>query len=219
MNTPNFQFVGWTAIIGGVVGVVGFVSLVLLFVVGEPFGTLNDLLSIPTAFLLAPLVVALYRLNAAEHAALSTLAVVAGLAGFFAMAIGSGLLLLGRISFEQSLLSGMGGFGLIGLWLLINSATGLSSHTLPRGAAWIGLLLAVAPTLALMAVWRAGNVATALASLGGQSTGTAATSPLVYAFVILGAISYAGLPFWFILMGRLFASGKLGLAVGAVVVS
>ena len=47
MTTSNPQLVGWTALVGGVVGVVSFVSLMLLFVVGEPFGTLNDILSIP----------------------------------------------------------------------------------------------------------------------------------------------------------------------------
>jgi len=214
MTESNAQLAGWTALIGGIVGVIGFVSLVLLFVVGEPFGTLNDILSIPVALLLSPLVVALYRLNAAEHAPLSLLAMLLGLAGFFATAIGSGLLVIGRITFEQSLLPGIGGFGLIGLWLLINSALGLSAQTLPRGMAWMGLLLAVIPSLALVAVLRAGNVAAVLASLGGSAT-TVPASPLVYAFVILGAISYAGLPFWFMLIGRTILSGRLSLAVVA----
>ena len=217
MATSNPQFVGWTALIGGVIGVVSFVSLLLLFIVGEPFGTLNDILSIPIALLMTPLVVALYHLHAAEHAALSTVALLAGLAGFFVTAVGCGLLVLGRINFEQSLLPGIGGFGLIGVWLLINAALGLSAGTLPRGAAWSGLLLAIAPTLALVAVLRAGNVATVLTSLGGQSTGAVALSPLVYAFIVLGAVSYAGLPFWFILMGRVFLSGRWQVAAPALI--
>ena len=94
---------------------------------------------------------------------------------------------------------------------------GLSAGTLPRGAAWSGLLLAIAPTLALVAVLRAGNVATVLTSLGGQSTGAVALSPLVYAFIVLGAVSYAGLPFWFILMGRVFLSGRWPVAAPALI--
>jgi hypothetical protein len=218
MATSNPQFVGWTALAGGAVGVVSFISLLLLFVIGEPFGTLNDLLSIPIALLMTPLVVALYRLHAAEYGVLSLLAMAAGLGGFLATAVGCGLLVLGRISFEQSLLAGIGGFGLIGLWLLINAALGLAAHTLPRGVAWFGLLLAVTPTLALVAVLRAGNVATVLFSLSGQSTGATAVSPLVYAFVALGAISYAGLPLWFILMARLILSGRWSPAVAAAAV-
>ena len=73
MNTASSQFVGWTALIGGVVSVISFVALILLFVVGEPFGTLNDLLTIPTALLMAPLIVALYRINATDRPALSLL--------------------------------------------------------------------------------------------------------------------------------------------------
>ena len=132
MSIPNSHFVGWTAIIGGVVGVIGFVSLILLFVVGEPFGTLNDILSIPTAFLLLPLVVALYRLNAAEQSWLSLFALIAGLTGFISTAVGSVLLVSGRIDFDQSLIYGIGGFGLIGLWALLNSVMGLSEHALPQ---------------------------------------------------------------------------------------
>ncbi len=217
MATSNPQFVGWTALIGGVVGVVSFVALMLLFAIGEPFGTLNDILSIPIALLMTPLVVALYRLHAAENVVLSTVALLAGLAGFFATAVGCALLVLGRISFEQSLLPGIGGFGLIGVWLLINAALGLSAHTLPRGTAWIGLLLAIAPTLALVAVLRAGNVASVLTSLGGQSTGATAVSPVFYAFAILAAISYAGLPVWFILVGRIILLGRWSMAAASAV--
>lgn len=218
MNVSDSTFIGWTAIIGGVVGIISFVSLLLLFVVGEPFGTLNDILSIPIAFLLVPLVLALYRLNAAEQSALSTFALLSGLAGFFATAIGSGLLVLNRISFEQSLLPGIGGFGLIGVCLLFNSALGLSGRTFPRGVALMGLLIAITPTLALVAVLRANNVATVLMNLGGQSAGAASVSPLVYGFVILGMLSYAALPVWFILIGRTFLSGRIPLAVAAAAV-
>lgn len=218
MNLTNQNFVGWATMIGGVVGIIGFISLLLLFVVGEPFGTLNDFLSIPTAFLMMPLVMALYRLNAVEHGALSGIALLAGVAGFFATAIGSSLLILNRISFEQSLLPGIGGFGLIGVWVLIHSMIGITNHTLPRGAAWLGLLLAVPPTLALVAVLRSDNVAMVLASLGGQTTGMAPVSPIVYVFVILGFLSYAGLPFWFILIGRTFLSGRIPLATTTAVV-
>ena len=217
MATSNPQFVGWTALLGGVVGFVSFVALMLLFVVGEPFGTLNDILSIPIALLMTPLVVALHRLHAAEHAALSMVAMLAGLAGFFITAAGCALLVLGRISFEQSLLPGIGGFGLIGVWLLINAVLGLSAGTLPRGMAWAGLLLAITPTLALVAVLRAGNVAAALASFGGQSAGAVAVSPLAYVFVILGAISYAGLPFWFILIGRVILLGRWPMVAASAV--
>ena len=213
MSIPNSHFVGWTAIIGGVVGVIGFVSLILLFVVGEPFGTLNDILSIPTAFLLLPLVVALYRLNAAEQSWLSLFALIAGLTGFISTAVGSVLLVSGRIDFDQSLIYGIGGFGLIGLWALLNSVMGLSDHALPKALAWMGILLGVTPTLALLAVFRANSVANALNGMAGQTAAGGQTNPMVYVLFMLGFISYAGLPIWFILIGRLFLSDRAFISV------
>jgi hypothetical protein len=218
MIVTNQNWVGWTAIAGGIIGIIGFISLILLFVVGEPFGTINDILSIPTGILLLPLVFALYRLNATHHSIVSLIACIAGVVGFIATATGSILLVSGRISFEQSLLTGIGGFGLIGLWVLLNSVVGLRTNGLPDNLAWMGIWLGLTPTLALLAVFRASDVGVALANLGGQTSGMAPVSPLVYAFVIMGFISYAGLPFWFILMGRTFLSGRIPLAAATVAV-
>lgn len=219
MSSSNLQFAGWTAIIGGIVGVVGFISLVLLFVVGEPFGSLNDFLSIPTAFLMLPLVVALYRLHAPHYPVASLLALVVGVAGFLTTATGSTLLLLNRIDFQQSLLPGIGGFGLIGLWVLINSVLGLAGGTLPRGIAWAGLLLSLTPAVALVFMLRPESVASALSGMAGQATAGFQMNPFVAALFALGALSYAVMPIWFIMVGRLFALGKLGFVVGAVAAS
>ena len=215
MDGSNPELVGWTALIGGVIGVIGFISLALLFVAGEPFGTINDILSIPVAFLMLPLVVALYRLNATDHTILSLIALAAGVAGFFAVATGSALLVLNRISFEQSLLPGIGGFGLIGLWVLINCALALRGQTLPRGTALAGLLLAVTPSLILLATLRTSSVVAVLNSFAAPSSFTGQASPLFYAVVVLGMISYAGLPFWFIQMGRLFLLSRVATAATA----
>ena len=54
MAPSNPSFVGWTAILGGVVGLVSFVCLMLFFVVGNPFGTVNDILATPAALLALP---------------------------------------------------------------------------------------------------------------------------------------------------------------------
>lgn len=212
MNPSNPNFVGWTAIIGGVVGIISFISLLLLFVVGEPFGTLNDILSIPIAFLLVPFIFALYRLNAPNHSSLSLLALLVGIAGFFITAIGSGLLVLNRITFDQSLLAGIGGFGLIGLWVLINSVLGLTDGTLARGLAWLGVLIGITPTLALIAVFRTDSIASMLTGL--VSEAGSQISPLGYALLLLGGLSYAALPVWFLLVGRLFVSGRFSILIG-----
>lgn len=212
MVQSNESLIGWTAVIGGILGVVGFVALLLLFVIGEPFGTLNDLLSIPTGFLLLPLVYGMLRLNQTGNPALSWVAFAAGVLGFLVTATGSILLVMGRISFERSLIPGIGGFGLIGLFVLLNSTMALRHDTLPRLTAWIGLLLAIAPTLALLAVLRADSIAGGLQAMAGQTAAGLQLSPWMIAFMVAGFVSYAGIPFWFIWVGRLFLTGKVGVA-------
>ena len=138
------------------------------------------------------------------------MALLAGLAGYAAAAIGSGLLVLGRIDFNTSLLFGIGGFGLIGLWALLTSGMGLRGDTLPRAAAWAGLALSVTPTLALLTVLRAESVANALNAMGGQTGGTP-PGALAMVFVVLGGLSYAAMPLWTIWLGRLFLEGRMGL--------
>nr|HMT20697.1 hypothetical protein [Promineifilum sp.] len=75
-----------------------------------------------------------------------------------------------------------------------------------------------APALALLAVFRLESIANGLTGMAGQTTGFQMSLPIMVVF-LLGFISYAGLPIWFIALGRLFTSGRLGLAVGALSVS
>lgn len=213
----NSQFVGWTAISGGIIGVIGFISLILLFIVGEPFGSINDFLAIPTGLLLLPLVVGLYRLHAPHYPLIGALAALAGMAGFISTMVGSVLLLTGRIDFQQSLVPGLGGFGLIGLWALINGALALVDGALPRSVALSGVLLGLTPTLILTLLLRIDTVVNVLTATTTPSAAGFQMTPVVLALVALGAISYAGLPFWFIAVGRLFASGALGVSAGRVV--
>ena len=217
MAASNPQSVGWSAIIGGVIGVIGFICLILLFVVGEPFGSINDFLSIPTGLLLLPLVVGLYRLHAPHYPLIGGLAALAGAAGFLSTMAGSALLLLGRIDFQQSLIPGMGGFGLIGLWALLNAALSLADGALPRPVALAGVLLGLTPTIILVLLLRVDAVANVLSAMASPTAAGFQMNPVVMALTALGMISYAGLPFWFIAVGRLFATGRVAAAVGNLV--
>lgn len=214
MSTSNLHLIGWATIVGGVTGVIGFIALILLFIVGEPFGTINDILAIPVAILMLPLIFALYRLNEPQHGIVSLVASVAGVSGFAATAIGSVLLVSGRISFEQSLLPGIGGFGLIGLWVLLSSLLGILDHSLPRGIALTGIILGIIPSLALPFALRPEQLALTLGAMAGQSSPAAQLSPLVYLLFTLGFVSCAGLPVWFIWIGRAMLNGRIDVLAG-----
>lgn len=101
----------------------------------------------------------------------SFVALLVGIAGFLTMMTGSILLLTNRIDFQLSLLPGIGGFGLVGLWVLIHSLLALRSGALPRSVAWAGILLAITPSLALLAVFRLETVANGLTGMAGQAGG------------------------------------------------
>lgn len=215
MDASNPQFVGWTAIAAGVVSAAGLVSLIAFFLVGEPFGTINDILAIPVAFLMLPLILALYRIHVAESAVLSLIALAAGVGGFLLIAVGSALLVIGRIDFQTSLIFASAGLGLVGLWLLLNGGIAVTRHTLPRGMAWASVFLALGPCIALLAMFRLDSLVGLLMGLAGQVP-MGQISPLVYPPLVLGVLSYALLPLWMIWIGRVFLTGQAGSAVVAL---
>jgi len=62
------------------------------------------------------------------------------------------------------------------------------------------------------------SIANGLTNMAGQAGGFQMSLPLM-AIYVLGFISYAGLPVWFIVVGRLFLTNRVGQTVGAVVAS
>lgn len=217
METTTVQTIGWSTILGGIVALIGFIALLLMFSVNLTFGLINDLLSVPSSWLLLPLVIGFYLLQSTEHRIPSLIALVVGLVGFVTTMTGSILLLMQRIDFQTSLLPGIGGFALIGLFILINSLMSLDGDPLPKSLAWMGVLLSITPSLALLGVFWSDRIAGVLGSMTGGATGFEA-NPLVGILFTLGFISYGGLPIWFILVGRQFVMGKvMATAVGAAV--
>ncbi len=98
-------------------------ALAAFFAVGEPWGTLNDSLSIGLAWATVPIAVDLARRHPASQ--LLALSVVADLIGVATMTIFTSLLIARRMTFEDSLQPILTGQALIGTWLI-----------LARAAAW-----------------------------------------------------------------------------------
>ena len=95
------------AVAAGVVQLIGLVSLIVFFIVGDPFGTLNDLCIALTGLLSAALAWQLSALFPARSPALGwLLPALAGL-GALIVVVGSGLVITGTT-----------GWVLAGIWLL-----------------------------------------------------------------------------------------------------
>jgi hypothetical protein len=167
-----------------------FVTAILFFSIGGPFGKINDISSVVQVLFMLPVALVLYRLFRPNTQTLSLLAAV-GIAGVMVAVVGQGLLVFGVITYQQSLTFFPAG-GAIGAWLLLTDYLALASRKLPRGLAWSGLLAG------------AGYVVTVVGFLlGGQQ------NPLFYAGGLVLVISY---PLWAIWLGRVLSSSSLAVS-------
>ena len=95
----------------------GATSLAAFFAVGEPWGTLNDTLSIGLAWATVPIAVDLARRHRAAR--LLGLGVVADLIGVATTTVFTSMLISRRMTFEDSLQPILTGQAFIGAWLIL----------------------------------------------------------------------------------------------------
>ena len=211
-------YAGWSAILSGAISLIGFVFLLLFFVLeaprwiqsGEPdtpplFGTLNDASYIFVALFMILVAVALYKMNWRQSPTFSLISLLIGMTGMLATAIIQALYVPRLIQTAQEVgLLGIS-LGFIGLWIILVNLLGRArAANLPRGLAWLGVVVGVSIILLPVAGIAIGGSAFL------DSPSIALSNPLfMFAFAagILGfSIGYA---IWAILLGRLFITGKL----------
>ena len=111
-------------------------ALAAFFAVGEPWGTLNDSLSICLAWATVPIAVDLVRRHPASR--LLALGVVGDLIGVATTTIFTSLLISRRMTFEDSLQPILTGQALIGTWLILAGAWAWSDPA-SRRASMLGI--------------------------------------------------------------------------------
>jgi hypothetical protein len=111
-------------------------ALAAFFAVGEPWGTLNDTLSIGLAWATLPIAVDLVR----RHPASRLLAIggVVDLIGVATTTVFTSLLISRRMTFEDSLQPILTGQALIGTWLILAGAAAWSDPA-SRRASMLGI--------------------------------------------------------------------------------
>ena len=128
------------AVAAGVVQLIGLVSLIVFFIVGGPFGTLNDLCIGLTGLLSAALAWQLSAAFTARPPALGWLMpALAGL-GALIVVVGSGLVITGTTGWVLAGLCTEFGYAWIGVWLLSFCLTPRVSAAWPRGLKGLGLV-------------------------------------------------------------------------------
>jgi hypothetical protein len=111
-------------------------ALAAFFAVGQPWGTLNDSLSICLAWATVPIAVDLVRRHPASR--LLALGVVVDLIGVATTTIFTSLLISRRMTFEDSLQPILTGQALIGTWLILVGASAWSNPA-SRRASMLGI--------------------------------------------------------------------------------
>jgi len=191
MNSIFWQnLFGAAAYLSAVFTILTFVTGILFFTVGKPFGKINDISSVFQVVLMLPLAFLFLPVTPPGLWGLGLAAALIGLAGMLVSAYGQGLLVFERIDFETSQKFFPAG-GLIGVWLALVNALALTMNALPAVLAWIGMFAGIGYIVTVVGFLR-----------GGQN------NPLFYSGSLVLAVSY---PVWVIWLGRLIFTGLAGI--------
>jgi len=114
----------------------GATTLAAFFAVGEPWGTLNDTMSIGLAWATVPIAVDLARRHRASR--ILRLGVAADLIGVATATVFTSMLISRRMTFEESLQPILAGQAFIGAWLIL-AGVGAWSDEPSRRASMLGV--------------------------------------------------------------------------------
>jgi hypothetical protein len=187
MEIDSFlQVYGWLAYLSAAATILTFISGILFFTVGNPFGTINDVSSVFQVMFMIPLAIMFLQLLSSDYRIIGLIAALLGILGMLVSAFGQTLLVAGRIDFKGSSKFFPAGAA-IGLWLILICALAGINGQLPLLMSTIGILAGF------------GYIATVIGFLwGGQQ------NVLFYFGAFLLGLSY---PIWAIWLGRLILPG------------
>jgi len=184
---------GWSAYLSAAAAILTFVTGILFFSVGQPFGKINDISSVIQVLLMIPLVIFFFQILPTHLRDLGMINVLFGLSGIFISAFGQSLLILGRIDFQGSLKFFPAGAA-IGIWLMLSCSFAVGSGQLPQLLGLIGILAGM------------GYIVTVIGFLWGSKQNV-----VFYIGALMLGVSY---PVWAIWLGGLILSGMSGISAG-----
>lgn len=187
MSSELVTYVAWAAYTSAAATLVTFVTGILFFSVGQPWGTIQDVASALQVLLMLPLAWMLHRLIGPYTRAWSWLALIVGVPGMLVAGILQILLVVRRVAYEQTIGAVLSAGGAIGVWLALTGALALALGLLPAGLAWAGITAGAGYLLLVAGFW-----------LGGQQ------HPLFWSGSLIALVGYAG---WAIWLGRFLLTG------------
>ncbi|MDO8755114.1 MAG: hypothetical protein Q7J80_14545 [Anaerolineales bacterium] len=186
MNKKSlFRLAGWSAYLSAIATIIGAVTLVIFFSIGDPFGKINDVCSVVIGLTAIVILFALYQLHRSAAPTISLIVFLVGALAMLTAAVVQTLLVVNGTNFGMIVTIAFGIFGvsLIGFGVLT-----LVNQTLPRRLSWWGIAAGIGYVLVITGF-----------ILGGEN------HPLTY---IGGALAVIAYPTWSIWLGRVFLSGR-----------
>jgi len=213
------RYVGWSAILSGVVDLLGLVFLILFYVLeapqilesGEPstpplFGTLNDASFIFVALFMIPPALALHMLLQLKTPTLARVTLMIGLLGLLAGAIVQLLYVPRVISSAQSSPWLTLSIGIIGVWMTMVNLLGRRGGNLAGGLSWLGMITGVLMSL-LPVTYVVGGGSEIV-----NDPSASLSNPFIVTGFVISTFGFAILyPIWAIWIGRSFLLRKLTL--------
>jgi hypothetical protein len=182
------RFAGWSAYLGAAATIIGFVTLILFFSVGQPFGTINDVSSIVIALATLPVLFALHKHHRASAPLLSLGALIIGVVSSLVAALLQTLFVVKAISIDPSSKIVTVAFGVFGISLAIFNYLAYSNKSFSAHLASWGIVAGAGYALVALGFL-----------LGGQD------HPLTYIGGLAAIVAY---PIWTIWYGKLLLAGK-----------
>jgi len=189
MASGFLSVVAWCAYVSAAATLVTFVTGVLFFTVGQPFGTIQDAASALQVLLMLPIAWLLHRRIGSSAIVWSWLALIVGVLGMLVAGVLQALLVVRRVEYEQTIGAALSAGGAIGIWLVGTGVLALVYSVLPVGLAWAGVAAGAGYLLLVAGFW-----------LGGQG------HPLFWSGSL---IALAGYGVWAIWLGRVALAGGL----------
>ena len=132
---------GWAALASGLISAVGFVCLVLMYVLfaasstseALAFGWINDVLAVVNGLLMLPVAVAVHVLLRSQRPTASRLALMIGIGADLAIVVLQSLLVVGTLTFQQEIGPVLVAFLFLVAWFVTTGYLGGSSGLLPNG--------------------------------------------------------------------------------------
>jgi hypothetical protein len=154
MTTSNLSssVIGWVSIATGIAGLLGLIFIILFFIIGQPFGTLNDICIGLTAIFSGILAWMLFAKHNEQSLLLGQVALILALIGALVVAIGSVLVISGKTGWFLAGLYMAAGNALIGLWLLGLNYSALQSNPWPHNLVVLGIVVGIIMALGLATI-------------------------------------------------------------------